>query len=213
MWCRRYRGRVSIIWRRTKRIKKPRARWIRNYWLGLVAVDIWMSVENVEPLASRVCDTWLETDNEGVGGWAALLGPGLGLMLVLTLAAPVYLARMAWRFARRAARMSSTGGGEGGKSSSISTTVDSVIMVWALERGCTGSFASESGEWLRGEILEDEKITVRYRNLVELFWSYDTYSPSSFSSSTRCDDECDPAGSSRRRSVLPRSRSSLGYLS
>ena len=113
-----------------------------------------MSVENVELLASRVCDTWLETDKEGVGGWAALLGPGLGLMLVLTLAAPVYLARMAWRFARRAARMSSTGGGEGGKSSSISRTVDSETTAWVLESGGTGSFADEHGEWLRGEILK-----------------------------------------------------------
>ena len=115
-----------------------------------------MLVENDKTLATWVCDTWLETENEGVGGWAALLGPGLGLMPVLTLATPVYLARMAWRFARRAARMSSTGG-EGGKSSSISTTVDSEITALVDITG-TGSIADESGEWLRGEILKDKKL-------------------------------------------------------
>ena len=168
-----------------------------------------MLVEDTGPLASRVCDTWLETDNEVGGGWAALLGPELGLTLVLTLAAPVYLARMAWRFARRAARISSTGGGEGGKSSSISTTVGSGITVWVLDRTDTGSFANESGEWLRGEILEEKKESIKARNSKFC----DTYSPSSFSSSVLRNDECDWVSSSRRRSFFPISRSSFGYLS
>lgn len=52
------------------------------------------------------------------GGWTALLGPGLGL--ASTLATPAYFARIAWRFARRAARIASTGGGDWGRSNSIS---------------------------------------------------------------------------------------------
>lgn len=42
-----------------------------------------------------VCDTGLEIEDEVVGGWTALLGPGLGLTLVETLAMPAYLARIA----------------------------------------------------------------------------------------------------------------------
>jgi len=42
-----------------------------------------------------VCDTGLDIDDEVVGGWTALLGPGLGLTLVETLAMPAYLARIA----------------------------------------------------------------------------------------------------------------------
>lgn len=42
-----------------------------------------------------VCDTGLETEDEVVGGWTALLGPGLGLTPVETLAMPAYLARIA----------------------------------------------------------------------------------------------------------------------
>jgi hypothetical protein len=74
-------------------------------------------------LRSWVCDTGLETGNDVLGGWTALLGPGLGLTPVEALAMSTYLARIAWRLARRAARISSTGGGELGRSSSISATL------------------------------------------------------------------------------------------
>lgn len=99
-----------------------------------------------------VCDIGLETDNEGVGGWAALLGPGLGLILVVTLATPAYLARIACRLARRAASISSTGGGDAGNSNSISGSTLAGSGA-ATDVSCLASDWRRGDRDLRGDIL------------------------------------------------------------
>jgi hypothetical protein len=88
------------------------------------------------------------------GGWTALLG--LVPELASTLATPAYLAAIAWRFARRAARVASTGGGEVGKSNSMSGWGAG----WgAVEGGCGGcgetrvEVIGEGPRLWRGDIL------------------------------------------------------------
>lgn len=96
----------------------------------------------------------LETADEGVGGWAALLGPGLELTLVVTLADPANFARIACRLALRAARISSTGGGDGGSSRSISGSFvgRSFELIGFCDSSRFSGGSSENGE-PRGEIL------------------------------------------------------------
>jgi len=93
-----------------------------------------------------------------VGGGTALLGPGLGLMLVATLDTPAYFARIAWRLALRAARTSSTGGGDGGRSSSISNAA-SVDLLSAVASAQDALISLAAGERLgRGEILQNRAV-------------------------------------------------------
>lgn len=87
-----------------------------------------------------------ETSNDGVGGRTALLGPGVWLALVVMLVTPLlYLARMACLFARRAARISSTGGGDVDISNSMSTT-----SAAGAGTGCGVSFC----RWRLGDLVE-----------------------------------------------------------
>ena len=74
-----------------------------------------------------------ETVERAGGGTTALLGPDDGFASdeVSTLARPAYLARMAWRLARRAARVSSTDGGVVVNSSSWSASDEEGCAMWS----------------------------------------------------------------------------------
>ena len=93
---------------------------------------------------------------DGGGGWTALLGPGLGLAcVVLTLATPAYLARIACRLARRAARVTSIGTGDVANSSSGPGCVGSVVLGEGALRGgfdssILGSFLGDGEEPRKG---------------------------------------------------------------
>lgn len=117
-----------------------------------------------------------EIEEEVGGGWTALLGLGLAP----TLSTPLYLAKIANRFARRAASTSSTGGGDGGKSNSMSTG-SGFGGEGGRDGGLVGWATDVPGLW-RGDILKGKKKN-EFRGLdLPIYWSYDTHSPSSFSS-------------------------------
>ena len=103
----------------------------------------------------------MEDEEVWIGDGAALLGPGPELTLAVTLAAPAYFARIACRFALLAATMSSTGGGEGCKSRSMSASTAKCGGFVLLSAGDTFSDKSfEDGGTgvgelvLRGDILK-----------------------------------------------------------
>jgi hypothetical protein len=85
----------------------------------------------------------MEDEEVWIGDGAALLGPGPEL--TVTLAAPAYFARIACRFALLAATMSSTGGGEGCKSRSMS----------ASTAECGGFVLLSAGDTFSDKIFED----------------------------------------------------------
>jgi len=86
----------------------------------------------------------MEDEEVWIGDGAALLGPGPELTLAVTLAAPAYFARIACRFALLAATMSSTGGGEGCMSRSMSASTAECGRFVLLSAG--GSFSDKSFE-------------------------------------------------------------------
>lgn len=89
---------------------------------------------------------------------------------------------MARRFARRAARIFSTGGGVVGISSSNSTgsDLDGVVSL----RGLLSLILDGPGLW-RGEILLYKREKLIHEIMKYFYWPYDTHSPSSFSSPSR----------------------------
>ena len=98
----------------------------------------------------------MEDEEVWIGDGAALLGPGPELTLAVTLAAPAYFARIACRFALLAATMSSTGGGEGcmSRSMSASTAECGGFVLLSADKSFEDAGTGVGELVLRGDILK-----------------------------------------------------------